>query len=397
MSLVEAARHRCTIVWVVDTSDPEVASMERLLQRVGTCVDVAGMDRESAIAAVAQHRPNALLALADDCLVFAADLAHGLGLSFTSPEVARRYTDKHEQRRAFALAGLDVPRQWVVDPADPTIFSEIQHQARFPAVLKPRRGEASRDTLPVASFEELISLWRSEGFASSSQVFVLEEYIPDSDTPVCGDGFAGYVSVESVVSNEVVSHLAVNGRMPPAFPFRETGFFIPAALSEDLSATIFEVAERAAHALGVVNGCLHTEIKMTPTGPVVIEVNGRIGGGVPEMLQAATGIDLLGLAFDLALGNDVVLATPSARCLAYLFYVQPPSAMSRVLAVEGLDELRSTPGVTEVTLNRGPGHEVSWRYGNHGHVFSVFGTCADHEELRRMNTLISQSVRIVGT
>ena len=42
-------------------------------------------------------------------------------------------------------------------------------------------------------------------------------------------------------------------------------------------------------ALGVSTGCLHTEVKFTPDGPEIIEVNGRVGGGVPEMLERAAG------------------------------------------------------------------------------------------------------------
>lgn len=397
LDLVASAQGRCRLLWVIDTSDPEVASMSRLLGRFGTCVDVSGLAFDAAANAVANFSPQHLLALADDCLVFAARLALRLGIDFASPEVARSFTDKEAQRIALARGGLEVPRQWVISDEHPDVFAEITRDTRFPAVLKPRHGEASRDTLPVSSLSQLRELWESEGFAASSRPFVLEEYIADADEPLAGNGFAGYVSVESIVSNSRVSHLAINGRMPPAFPFRETGFFIPAALDGELAVAVLDVAERAAHALDVRQGCLHTEIKLTPNGPVVIEVNGRIGGGVPEMLLAATGVDLLGLAFDIALGVTIDVPAPTMQRLAYLFYVQAPPHMSRVTAVEGLAQLREVPGVQEVVLNRGPGHEVSWRHGNHGHVFSVFGTATDHNELRRINELIVQLVRIEGT
>ena len=397
MSLVEAATGRCHLLWIIDSSDPDVASMARLLKRFGTCIDVAGLDLDGAVAAITPFQPDALLTLADDCLVFGAELADRLGLAFTTPDVGRRLTDKHAQRAALASAGLEVPRQWLISPSEPSIFEEILRDARFPAVLKPRRGEGSRDTMPISTFEELTSLWRSEGFADSDRDFVFEEYIPDSEEPLGGRDFAGYVSVESVVSHGVVSHLAINGRMPPAFPFRETGFFIPADLDEALSKRVLALAASAAHALGVIQGCLHTEIKLTPTGPVVIEVNGRIGGGVPEMLMAATGINLLAIAFDVALGVNVVLPFPTPERLAYLFYVQAPAQMSCILAVEGLAELREESGVEEIILNRGPGADVSWRHGNHGHVVSVLGTTANHDGLRRINTLISQLIRIEGS
>ena len=57
-----------------------------------------------------------------------------------------------------------------------------------------------------------------------------------------------------------------------------------------------ELAERAARALGVDVGCLHTEIKLTIDGPRVIEVNGRLGGGIPEMLELASGVSLFNVA-----------------------------------------------------------------------------------------------------
>ncbi len=397
LSLVEASGGRCKILWVVDTTEPETKSMVQLLRRFGACVDVAGLDIDAAATAVAAHRPDAVLTLADDCLMFTAELAQRLDLVFSSPTVARRYTDKYEQRGALARGGLVVPRHWVIDPRDTSVFEEIAQLVDFPAVLKPRRGQGSRDTFPVASYEELIDIWASEGYSSSSRIFVLEEFIPDSDDSPGGEGFAGYVSVESVVSRGEICHLAINGRMPPAHPFRETGFFIPAALHDDLAREVLITATQAARTLGVETGCLHTEIKLTPTGPVVIEVNGRIGGGVPEMLKAATGVDLLGIAFDLALGHEVTLSTPSTHCVSYLFYVQPPSHLHHIDAVDGLNELRSTPGVAEVVLNRGPGRDVDWRYGNHGHVFSVFGTCADHDELRRVSELIPELVQIRGS
>ena len=396
MSLVEAARERCDVIWVIDTSVADSGTMARLLRRFGVVVDVAGLDLDEAAALVGEHSPTALLALADDCLVLAAELARRLGLSFASPELARLFTDKRLQREALARGGLPTPAQWLLSgPA--AGFAFLEGEDAFPAVLKPRRGEASRDTLPVASYQQLVTLWESEGFARDGRAFVLEQYIADGMPDVAGESFAGYVSVETVVRDGDITHLAVNGRMPPAFPFRETGFFIPSALDDATAAQVLDTATRAAQALGVRSGCLHTEIKLSPTGPVVIEVNGRIGGGVPELLQLAAGVDLLGIAFDLALGRLTQLAVPTTNCVAYLFYVQSPPELHHVDEVTGLDDLRQVPGVREVTLNRGPGSDVSWRFGNHGHVFSVLGTAGDHDELRRLAARIPRLVEIRGS
>ena len=75
-------------------------------------------------------------------------------------------------------------------------------------------------------------------------------------------------------------------RFPLAEPFRETGDFMPHPLETEEAETVVAVAIAAAEALGVRSGALHTEIKLTPDGPRIIEVNGRIGGGAIDALYA---------------------------------------------------------------------------------------------------------------
>lgn len=268
MSLVEGAQGVCDLLWIVDTSQPEVESMTRLLRRFGPCVDVARLSIDEAASVVAQLEPDGVLSLADESLLWTAQVAQRVGLSFMSPETAVRLTDKHVQRIALSEGGLAVPRHWIITGDDQeATWSRIASEASFPAVLKPRKGSGSRDTVPVTSLDELRTLWEERRtYHGRPQEFVLEEYIADSPDPVGGDGFAGYVSVESFVCNGTVTHLAVNGRMPPAPPFRETGFFIPSALDADLERAVLKVATRAVSAMGVTVGCLHTEIKLTPLG-----------------------------------------------------------------------------------------------------------------------------------
>ena len=43
LSLVDAAQDVCELLWIVDSSQPEVTSMSRLLNRFGPTIDVAGL------------------------------------------------------------------------------------------------------------------------------------------------------------------------------------------------------------------------------------------------------------------------------------------------------------------------------------------------------------------
>jgi biotin carboxylase len=392
--VAEAARGVCSIVWVIDSEIDDSVTTARMLPRLGTVVDVAGMDGEQAAAAVSSLRPDGILSLKDSRMRFTADLAARLGLPFHTPQVAARLTDKHAQRIALRDAGVPVPGFYTVPPLDQAEgWAQLEREIRFPAVLKPRLGsEASRDTERVESLEEIKQIVTR----GTGEELVLEEYLSDRVGAVrpC---FADYVSVESVVSHGRISHLAVNGRFPPAEPFRESGFFIDAELSDVDRKAALETATAALKGLGIETGCPHTEIKFTPEGARVIEVNGRIGGGVPEMLADISDIAFLQVALRIALGETVHYERPLAtRRVGFLFYVHAPRWMRRVTAVEGLDRLGADPDVTEVTLNRRPGQEVDWREGNHGHVFSVRGTVANHDALEVMDGRVHTEVRITG-
>lgn len=392
--LMEAAHGLCHVAWVLDRAVDDSAAAARVLGRFGTVVDVTGMDAEQAAVAVAALRPDGITTFKDKRLRFTAGLAERLDLPFHSPQVAVRLTDKYAQRAALRDGGLAVPAfHTVPSPGETAAWDEFAAAARFPAVLKPRvDNEASRDTVRVESADQL----RELAAHTNGTPLVLEEYLGDRSGAVrpC---FADYVSVESVVSHGQIGHIAINGRFPPAPPFRESGFFIEAELTATDREAALATATAALEALGIQTGCCHTEIKFTPDGARVIEVNGRIGGGVPEMLADISDIALLRVAMQVALGERVHHPEPLApERIGFLFYVHAPQWMRRITAVEGLDQLCRDPRVTEGILNRGPGDRVDWREGNQGHVFSVRGTVADHDELEEIDRLVHGEVVIDG-
>jgi biotin carboxylase len=223
---------------------------------------------------------------------------------------------------------------------------------------------------------------------------VLEGYLPDDPTRADGP-YAAYVSVESVVSGGVISHLALTGRFPLAENFRETGFFIPAALDDADQKAALELATSAIEALGVQVGCLHTEVKFTPDGPRLIEVNGRVGGGVPEMLGRAADIPLLELTLRVALGEPLRIDGPVAtQRVGYRFFLQPPAVSATVAAITGLDAVSDHPGVDTITVHQGPGADLDWKDGSRNHIMAVVGSAADYTELQAVNRLLHQEVTV---
>ncbi|MGO8872961.1 MAG: ATP-grasp domain-containing protein [Acidimicrobiales bacterium] len=393
MQLAEAAAGHCDLLWMIDGSLPEMAQMEDLLRRFGGVVDIAGLGTEALVESVLPFRPDGLTTYLDADMVRYAHLAERLGLPFHSVDTALTLTDKARQREVLADHGLAVPTcrhlPGDVDPADPALAG---HDAVWPAVLKPRSAQGSRFTFLVHDQAELTHLLQALG--PRRPEMVLEDYLAD-DPARDGGPYAGYVSVESVVAAGRISHLALTGRFPLAENFRETGFFIPAALAPAEEEAALRLATEAIEALGVWTGCLHTEVKFTPPGARIIEVNGRVGGGVPEMLGRAADVPLLALTLRIALGGEFHVAGPvEADRIGYRFFLQPPAVSATVATIDGVDRLHDHPGVESISVHQGPGADLDWKDGTRNHIMAVVGTARDYDDLQAVDQLLHHEVTV---
>ena len=225
---------------------------------------------------------------------------------------------------------------------------------------------------------------------------VLEGYLAD-DPARTDEPYASYVSVESVVADGHISHLALTGRFPVAENFRETGFFIPAALNDGDARDALALATSAIEALQVRTGCLHTEVKFTPEGPRVIEVNGRVGGGVPEMLDRATAAQfgLVEMILRISLGEIIRVDGPVAtERIGYRFFLQPPAVSATVASISGVDTVSDHPGVDTITVHQGPGADLDWRDGSRNHIMAVVGSTETYAELQAVDRLLNKEVTV---
>ncbi len=379
LQLAGAASGLCRPVFLVDPSDPDVVATRRLLDHLGPVVRT---DQPFAVlvAELAGHELAGAVAFRDDDLVLVARLAAALGLRFHRPEVAERLADKLTQRRALAGAGLPGPAIVpLLDPSDLEAAAEAARHVDFPAVLKPRQGSGSYHTFLVEDPGDLArALGEVSGSAGAPSAMVLEEYLPSMQGATDGP-FADYVSVETLATSRGLVHVAVTGRTPPVAPFRETGFFLPAGhLDRAATAAVLSTATAALEALEVTTGCLHTEVKLTPDGPRILEVNGRMGGGIRDLLLAASGRDLLvdHLRGALDLPVDCPALLPCQR-FGYRFFYQPPVEARRLVSLSGLRELASAPGVESVAPHLPPGSTFDPRLGSRSFLFSVVGTAPD--------------------
>jgi len=377
----EAARGLCELVWVTGWSSPLDRALGRILPRLGTVLDAEGLDRDSIAAALRDVGVDGITVFSDVGQQPAAEIAGALGLPFHSPQTALLLRDKFEQRLALRAGGLPVPAVVPVCRDSIGCRSEAEDlEMTWPAVLKPRRGSGGRETFLVRDPEDLLGALED---AAVDEQFILEEYLPDREDRI-GGPVAAMVSVELVVVDGIARHLAVSGRFPIAPPLRENGGFLPAELDAEDADAVIDCAKRAAAALGVQRGVLHVEIKQTPAGPRIVEVNGRVGGVVPTLLAGVGGPPLLSWALRLALGLDIPAFSPIGPGSRVAFYYAwlPPVGEYVVREVASFDAVRSMPQVDRAWLNREPGDRVSSREGGmFGHLAAAYGTVDTHDAL----------------
>lgn len=322
-------------------------------------------------------KPSGVVTFAEPTMRLAATVAEAFGLPHNSRATCELLTSKLRQRECLNAAGVGHLSTFAFRLDDPGSVS-LPAGVGYPAIIKPEEGAASRDTIFVASEDELASGLRE---LTPGQTYVHEEYIPGAD--IYGvDWLTDYLSVESAVSGGEIGHLGVSARLPLVPPFREGGAVFSLLPEEKTAASVIDLAERAIRATGMTTGLVHTEIKMSPDGPRIIEVNGRLGGTLARLIPRALGLDPVRLAVDIALGAPLPRDFGEPSRLAMFTYVQAPMDATAVQATPSAALLRALPGVFGVDFFVKSGQPVDWRSGSLGRICDVWIDAVSPEQLR---------------
>jgi biotin carboxylase len=143
--------------------------------------------------------------------------------------------------------------------------------------------------------------------------------------------------------------------------FVETGHDFPAPLPAADQAGIGSVAVAALRALGLGWGGAHVEIRRTPAGPRIVEVNPRLAGGmIPRLVAESLGIDMIFHVVAQAAGQPRQPRPARADATAIRFLVA--TGAGRLTGVGGVAAARAVPGVVEVGITVSPGQEVLVRH-----------------------------------
>jgi biotin carboxylase len=282
-------------------------------------------------------------------LAATAQVAWALRLPHLSPSAARLCRDKSAMRAALAKAGVStVAHRLVGTAAEARAAAE---EIGFPVVLKPRSLGGSlgvqvvRDAAAVSAAFAVASTAGVPGLDTGDGV-LLEEYLTGPE-----------ISVDSVVAEGRTSCVVLARKRLGFDPHcEEVGHLVVPWRSEPRAAEIVQLVEAVHRVAGVESGATHAEFRLTPRGPRLVELNGRLGGDlIPYLGALATGVDLPLAAAAVACGRrpDV---TPRWSRYAEIRFLYPPHD-GTVAALE-LEGAATVPSITEVIPLARPGDRL---------------------------------------
>ncbi|MBI5018236.1 MAG: ATP-grasp domain-containing protein [Deltaproteobacteria bacterium] len=228
----------------------------------------------------------------DKAMPTVACVARNLGLrTLVSVETARLARDKGLLRGFLDAQGISPIRHRRISSA-----SEARGWDRFPAMVKPVDSSGQRGVSRATTLEELErGLERALGFSSSGEAIV-EEYIEGPEISA-----NAWVTETSLAFCAISDRLVVEG-VPGGIP---RGHRLPSRNCSDAAALeVRALVERCIRVLGIENGPVYFQMKLSPEGPKILEIAPRLDGcHLWRLIRMTYGVDLLEASVRLLAGE----------------------------------------------------------------------------------------------
>jgi len=281
-----------------------------------TVLNIFDHDRLAAtVMEIAAERHVVGLLCWDEPLVIpSAYIADRLGVPGLTVDGVLGCRDKLRTRRLLTAAGLNQPAFAMA--ADAELARAAAARIGYPVVVKPRALGASIAVVLAQDEAQLDDAFRVAQDAGQvgNPMFrggaLIEEYIEGPEISIDGAVHKGDYLPMFLARKQVTLHPY----------FEELGHIVDALDPLLADGGLMEMVATAHRALSVEYGITHTEVKLTERGPLIVEVNGRLGGDmIPYLGKLATGIDPGEVLFDVATGARPDFAARRSRTVGIKF------------------------------------------------------------------------------
>jgi biotin carboxylase len=307
-----------------------------------------------AIVAAARARPlDGVIAVGDRPVVLAARAAAALRLRGNPPEAAAASVNKSLFKRELARAGLPVP--WFFEASIGAHVS-ADPRVRYPCVIKPLGMSGSRGVIRADTPAELdAAAERVRALLLRKDVRALRSGVEDS---ILLEGFISgrEFAVEGIMTAGALQTFAVFDKPDPLDGpfFEETIYVTPSTLERSARAAVVAQVASAAAALGLVNGPIHAECRISADDIYILEMAARPIGGLCSKVLRFDGIE----ATPAASLEDVLLRHAVGQDVSGMFRERAAAGVMMIpiprkgtlKSVRGIDRASAVAGTEEVQI-----------------------------------------------
>src|SRR5438309_11238407 len=292
----------------------------------------------------------------DHTAVVAAAISAALGLPHNPVTAVAAARNKHRMRELLHAQGVPVPRfaLFSVDDDPATVAEKIA----FPCVVKPISLSAScgvirandRDEF-VAAFHRVAALLEKLGeetLGEGAGKILVEDFVPGHE-----------VALEGLLTDGELRVLALFDKPDPLDGpfFEETIYITPSRLPAAVQREVASCAARAARVLGLGEGPVHGELRVSDRGVWVIEIAARsIGGRCSQTLRFVAGLSLEEVILCHALRMDMPSLAREGRAAGVMMVPIPRAGMLGY--VRGREVAPAGLGLEDLEITAQSGEEL---------------------------------------
>src|SRR3989442_504289 len=279
----------------------------------------------------------------DHTTVVATAISAALGLPHNPVSAVTAARNKHRMRELLSMQGVPVPRfvLFSVDDDPLTIAGKVA----FPCVVKPISLSASCGVIRANNRDEFVAAFRrvaalleklgTETVGAGAGKILVEDFVPGRE-----------VALEGLLTDGELRVLALFDKPDPLDGpfFEETIYVTPSRLPEAVQREIASCAVRAVRALGLGEGPVHGELRVSDRSVWVIEIAARsIGGRCSRTLRFAAGMSLEEVFLRHSLRMDMPSLAREGRAAGVMMEPIPLAGMLQ--DVRGREQALAVPGI----------------------------------------------------
>ncbi len=340
------------------------------------------IDVEAICKVAEEFNPDGIMTLATDMPMRSIAAATSrLGLPGISMDTAIKSTDKGEMIKEFKAHNVESPWFYIIEDIESLII--LLPSLTYPCILKPTDNSGSRGVVIVNSEEEMMDAYQYSVSQSRGGSVILEEYMTGPE-----------VSVEMMVIDGEPHVLQVTDKLTTGAPyFVEMGHNQPSMLPTEDVKKIKDLACRAVKSVGINCGPSHVEIKLTPTGPKMIELGARMGGDniTTHLVPFSTGIDMVASTIQIALGEQADV-TSSLNCGSAIRYFEAP--LGKIKSIEGVEEAMKIEGVRQITFTKEIGEDSTPIHCSNDRIGFVIAQAENAEDAIKICEKVKKRIKI---